>query len=364
MARSTFQFLLGGKPADEVINTIMGPLEVEENADLPGSIQVTVPLDVTAKGDLTFVGDSTFAPFAELAVVVTVEEQPPECIFAGYVLAHKVHLQTGTTASTLQVWGQDASWRMNLEEKVSEWADMTDAAVANKLFDDYGIKPALENLQDESPSHPETAHTLIQRATDIQFLRNLARRNGKLCRVAAGSSPSDLVGYFAKPLLESRPTVTLKLNDPTTWNVDALDIEWDIMRPSAVNARQALFTDAAAAGVGVTMTDSGLPLLDKRNLAEFAGATMSVQLTAPVDDAGELALRAQALLREAGWFVRCEGECDVARLKVVLRVGQIVQIAGIGALHSGKYYVWSVRHTITPDAHRMKFVLLRNAVGS
>lgn len=90
---------------------------------------------------------------------------------------------------------------------------------------------------------------------------------------------------------------------------------------------------------------------------------MSVRLTAPVDDAGELTLRAQSLLREAGWFVRCEGEADVSRLNAVLRVGQIVQIEGIGTLHSGNYYVWSVRHTISADAHRMKFVLLRNAVG-
>ena len=72
---------------------------------------------------------------------------------------------------------------------------------------------------------------------------------------------------------------------------------------------------------------------------------MTVLLTAPVDDAGELTLRAEALLREAGWFVRCEGEADVARLKAVLRAGTVVQVDGVGALHSGKYLVWSVRHT-------------------
>ena len=35
-------------------------------------------------------------------------------------------------------------------------------------------------------------------------------------------------------------------------------------------------------------------------------------------------MRAQAVLREAGWFVRCEGEADVARLGVVLRAGMMV----------------------------------------
>ena len=36
---------------------------------------------------------------------------------------------------------------------------------------------------------------------------------------------------------------------------------------------------------------------------------------------------------------------------------------GAGSLNSGKYFVWSVRHTIDKDSHRMKFVLVRNAVG-
>jgi hypothetical protein len=46
-----------------------------------------------------------------------------------------------------------------------------------------------------------------------------------------------------------------------------------------------------------------------------------------------------------------------------MRVGQIVELGGAGALHSGKYLVWSVRHTITGDAHRMRLRLVRNAVG-
>jgi hypothetical protein len=82
-----------------------------------------------------------------------------------------------------------------------------------------------------------------------------------------------------------------------------------------------------------------------------------------VDDAGELQQRARALLRESGFFARCTGEVDVAALKAVLRVGTVVQIEGAGSLHSGKYLVWSVRHTITADSHRMGFVLVRNAVG-
>src|SRR5437870_433719 len=181
---STYQLILNGTPADDTLFTSLTSVEVEENADLPGAIQLNLPVSRSADGDLQYVNDSRFQPLASLAVVVTADGQSPQCIFDGYVLSHKLHLETGTTASTLQVWGQDASWLMNLEEKVREWVDVTDADVANDIFDEYGVTAADDNSDDDSPSHTESGHSLMQRASDIQFLRSLARRNGKLCRIA------------------------------------------------------------------------------------------------------------------------------------------------------------------------------------
>lgn len=361
---STFQLLLNGTPADSNLITALSSLEVEENADLPGAIQLHLPVTRTASGDLQYINDSSFQPLANLAVVATAQGQSPQCIFDGYILSHKLHLETGITASTLQVWGQDASWLMNLGEKVKEWVNLTDADVANTIFKDYGITPASDNANDDSPSHTEDGHSLMQRASDIQFLRSLARRNGKLCRVVCADQPGQRTGYFVKPKLNGDPALTLALNEPQTWTVGSLDINWDVARPTAVKASQALFNDSNENGASADTSDSGLAKLGTRGLADFAGQPMTVVLTAPVDDAGELTLRTQSLLREAGWFLRCEGEADVARLNIVIRVGMVIQLNGIGAVHSGKYYVWSVRHTITADSHMMKFVLVRNAVGS
>jgi phage protein D len=287
----------------------------------------------------------------------------PQCIFDGFVLSHKIHLETGTTNSTLAVWCQDMTWLMNLTEMTREWVDVTDAAVADSIFHDWGIKPSPDNAADDSPSHTEAGHSLMQRGSDIQFLRALARRNGKVCRVACADQPGKRTGFFAKPSLDGEPVATLALNDPEAWTIAALDLDWDVTRPTAVVARQALFTDAAAAGVAADTSDSGLALLGDRSAADFSGLPMSVLLAAPVDDAGELALRARSLLREAGWFVRCEAEADVARLGVVPRAGAVVRVEGIGTLHSGKYLVWSVRHVITSVSHRLRLVLVRNAVG-
>jgi hypothetical protein len=131
-----------------------------------------------------------------------------------------------------------------------------------------------------------------------------------------------------------------------------------------VTARSELFSDADSDGAIGDTSDSGLAALGDRTLAAFTGQPMTVLLAASVDSAGELTLRAQGVLREAGWFVRCEGEADVERLGAVLRAGMLVNLVGVGALHSGTWIVWTVRHKLTLDKHTMNFTLLRNAIDN
>jgi phage protein D len=253
---------------------------------------------------------------------------------------------------------------MNTTEKTREWADVTDGTAANTIFGEYGFTPDPTNLDDDSPTHASSDATLMQRASDAAFLRTQARRNGKLFRVFCRDSPGQRTGFFAKPNLDAEPVATLILNDAAAANIDSVDVTWDVMRPSAVIARQALFTDSDPDGAGDTTSDDSLNSLASRGLSAFAGNTVTALLTTTAADAATLTERATSLLRESGWFVRCEGTTEAARLGAILRVGTIVELSAAGALHSGNYLVWSVRHHITAEKHEMNFTLVRNAVGA
>ena len=356
-----YRIAFDGEDVNDEFLAGAGSLQVEENLEMPSAFQLRVPVTRSESGDVTGTGEGRFAPFASVAVVVTPEDGGPQCIFDGVVLSQRLHLEPGANDSTLEVWGEDSSWQMNLEQKVKEWSDVTDADVAASIFGDYNIAPASGNSADASPSHTESKHTLMQRATDIQFLRMLAKRGGKLCWVAAEEAPGVLTGHFEKPSLDGAPSATLVLG--TNGNVTALDFEWEVNRPTVVRARTPVFDSAEEDGVGGETSDSGLRLLADRGLADFSGKTMTVMLATLVDDAGELTARSEALLREAGWFVRCRGETELSRLGAVLRPGTVVRVDAAGSLNSGKYFVWSVRHLIDVTAHRMHFELVRNAVG-
>jgi hypothetical protein len=358
----TYQLAVGRRPVSDGFYTAVQSLEVEENADAPDALLLRLPVTRTQAGDLRYVGDPTFAPGTPISLVATPLGQSAQCVFDGYALAWKLHLDRATTASTLEVWAQDASWLMNIDEKVLEWSGQTDGQVANAIFESYGFAVAKANTADDSPAHQQADHTLLQRDTDLRFLRGLARRSGKILRVTCTATPGIRTGVFVTPQISAAPAATISLVDPAAWDVDTLDFAWDVMRPTEVQTSQISFDDSSGGGVPGDTDSSGLAPMDALDLASYSGHNGTALLTAAADPP-ELPQRATGLLREAGWLVRCEGTVDAERIGTLLRVGTVVTIEGAGTLHSGNWFVWSVRHVITQDAYRMRFTFVRNAMG-
>jgi phage protein D len=353
---------VSGTPADDGLRSALQLIEIEENADGPTTMLIRLPVNRTSDGDLDYVSDGSFDPMTNLSVVLTMEDGSAHCVFDGYVLSWRLHLDRTSSTSTIDVWAQDASWLMGMDETVREWTGMTDGEIANEIFDSYGFMSDDANTNDDSPQHDDDSHTLLQRASDLRFLRGLARRNGKLLRVACTDTPGERTGYFVRPDLTADPSATLTLSQPETWNIDALDFEWDVLRPTDVQAAQVDLASSSSDGVAGNASDSGLAALGERDYATYAGNSSTVLLT-PSADVAELAVRTCATLREAQWFVRCKGETTADDLGAILRVGTIVSLEGAGSLHSGNWLVWSVVHRITTDRIGLVFTLVRNSVG-
>jgi Phage tail baseplate hub (GPD) len=354
---------VGGTPSCDDLHGALQLIEVEENADRPDTALLRLPVSRTSSGDLLHVGDGSFDPGSNLTLTATPSGGAAQCIFDGYVLAWRLHLDRTGSASTIDVWAQDASWLMGLDDNVREWSGLTDGEVANQIFSAYGFTPADGNTDDDSPQHDPDAHTLFQRTTDLQFLRGLARRNGKLMRVACTDTPGSRIGYFVTPDVGATPAATLSLVDPNAWNVDSLEFEWDVLRPTEVDASQVDLGSSSSDGVAGNATDSGLAALGARDLPTYLGQSSTLVLT-PSADVAELTLRTTAALREAEWFVRCRGETSLDRLGTLLRVGSVVTLEGAGALHSGNWLVWNVVHRIRNDHVGQSFTLVRNAIGA
>lgn len=358
----TAQLCVAGTPVPQAFYNAITSLQVEELSDQPGTLLLRLPVNQSPSGDLEFVGDGTFEPFTPVSFVVVGPDSTPQCLFDGYVLSWRLHLDRTLTSSTIDIWAQDATWLMSTAENVVEWSGLTDGEVANAILSSYGFTPADGNTDDDSAAHTEDGHTLFQRGTDLQFLRGLARRGGKILRVGCTDTPGDRTGYFVAPSVDASPTTTLSMVDPTAWNVDTLDFAWDALRPTQVVGGQVDMSQSPGQPVSITADSSGLDPMDARDYATYLGQTTAMVLTAAAD-VDDLNQRATAVLADSGFFVKCTGQTTADRLQSILRVGDVVTVEGVGSIHSGNWLVWEVRSELTTEAFTMKFTLVRNAMG-
>lgn len=327
-------------------------VEIEEKMGETTTYRLHYPVDVR-EGDLPLLVDSRLDAGSDLAVLVPVEDRV-ECLVKGPVHGQRIRLKHGGAGSTLEVRGSDTTVAMDRESRSAVWADLTDSDAVTRILGNYGYTP---NVEATRAGHFESGHTLVQRATDLAFVRRLARRNGYLFWVTCDAEGNE-TAHFQRPPLAAEPAaeLTIHLASPT---IRALEIEWDVERPTSVEALQLDLTTKEDLDGSADRTPQDL--LGDVGLADVTGNLRSLHLTAPADDAGDLGARAEGALVEADWFLHATCGTNLETLGRLVRAHTVVEVRGAGSRHSGRYFVAAVRHAIDEESHRMEIELVRNA---
>jgi phage protein D len=164
-------------------------LEVELDTELASLFRLRLALVPRSDGTWTYLDDErlrTWKPFSIKAGF----EGDLEDLMSGYITHVRPAFETDRSACTLEIWGMDGSVLMDREEKLKDWPNETDSSIAGQIFDLYGFSADVEGT---GVVHDAAISTIIQRETDMQFLKRLARRNGFECYVEGEK------GYFRKP---------------------------------------------------------------------------------------------------------------------------------------------------------------------
>jgi hypothetical protein len=326
-------------------------VEVYERLGEATTYRLRYDTDISA-GDLPLLVDSRLDPGTLLSVLVPVGSTA-HCLVKGPVHGQQIRLQHGGAGSWVEVLGSDTTVAMDRETRTTIWADVTDGDAVSTILANYGYTP---DVQSTSASHPETKHTLVQRDSDLRFVRRLARRNGFLFWVTCDSLGVE-TAHFTRPPLDGQAEAELVINLDSP-SLQAVDLTWDVERPTSVvgtqldlNTKENLDGDVAA---------TPQTILGDSSLADITGDTRSVHLSAPVDDAGDLQTRGEGILIESDWFIRATCQTTLQTLGKLVRAHTVVELKGAGSRHSGKYLVAAVRHTIDAATHTMDLTLVRN----
>ena len=334
---------------------------------LVSGVEITVGRSEAATGSLTIddqrkedgqwmAADSGLFARCEPIVVSADFQTHVDEIFRGYITAlNPTQPQNGGEAK-LTVEVQDDSAALNREQMRRVWGDdapITDLAILIEL-----ISPLPLSI-DPNSNDGQSARSLSQDATPIQFLRERAQANGYELIFAQGQV------YFGPLQLEGDPQATIMVYAGSATNCLNWAIADDAQKPDAVGFELAPRDEGVDPVVESVTPD--LPLLGTTEAsAEGAGlGTPSIWRISKEGDEPEEATRAraQALANENSFKIRATGELDGSLYGHVLHAGALVRVDGTGERYGGLYYVDKVTHTFTPDGYRQQFELIRNATG-
>jgi phage protein D len=342
---------VGGAPDDVAASALSA--EVSERMGQPTSYRLEYSLD-SAQGDFPLLKESKLDAGSEISIIVPAAGRS-ECLVKGPVYGQQIRMEQGGAGSTLSVLGADSLVKLDREDKVAAWSDLTDSSAVTSILSQNNFVPDVDTTQ---AAHVELKHTLIQRETDLAFIRRLARRNGNLFWLTCDETGVE-TAHFKRPVLSGQGDCELVINltDPRS-NVTSLEISWDVERPVTAQAAEVDLSDKS--DITSSVQRSPLTALGGSALADIASGTRAAHVQAPVDDSGDLQSRAEAALIEASFFVRATGSTTLAALGKVLRSHRLVNLRGAGSRHSGLWFCSAVRHTIDLSEHRMEFELIRN----
>jgi phage protein D len=354
MAEIAATIMIDKQPAPDLLGASL-ELEVDTHFRLAGSFRLKLATHRESDGSWVFLDDDRVKLWRLVEISASINDDE-KLLISGYITQISMHLDPAQGNSYVEIMGMDATCLMSLEDKIKEWPNKADSDIAREIFTSYNLTPQVDET---GVVHDETAATIIQRGTDIQFLKRLARRNGFECSVKGGT------GFFRKPVLSAQSQPVLAAHFGAQTNLGFIEARVNALRPVRVDMYQ---IDPIGKQLQAASAESGQQKQLGRDAALSFAAPKGVKSKMFVKQ--EVAVNQQemqnlcrALFDEAEWFAQATGEIDSAMYGSILETMQPVPVKGAGEMFSGVYYVTSVKHMFGLKGYTQQFTARRNALA-
>lgn len=358
----------GEDAADDIYEHIIR-LEINEDIQKASSFVFRITIALQEDGEWSYLDDERFDLFKKTTISLGFEEDQATPYFEGYITHIAPHFDPEEELCYLEVRGMDPTCLMNLEERVVTWADQSHSDIASAIFDQYGIAPDVES----SPIiHTESGNLLVQRTTDIRFLKQLATQNGFDCYMAVDDS-GEMKGYFKSYALDVSPLPALAVHFEGETNVQFVDLEASGNQPLSVAGWYLSLEDKSLETIEQTsysqtaIGNEDLPSLVQSNLDSLTSPTEAAARVYTDNfialDQTELEQYARNRLDRSSWFIKAKASINSESYQNIIHVRHIIPIKGLGTRYSGNYLISSVKTIIAQGNFEQHLELIRNAWG-
>ena len=359
MPAISYSLLINEAPASTDLLAAIQQIEVEDHADMADMLRMRISISANDRCTAwTVIDDDLFPRLGKIKVLVTVGSALAEPLIEAYIIETNANFQNQPGQSVLNVVAMDATVLLNLQQAVKSWADMSDSDIAEDIFRAHNFQPVVEATD---VTRQDVDQSTTQRGTDLQFLRQLATRNGYEVYVEANPLTGIIEGHFHPPLLDQPDQGILSVNFRDETNVNSFTARFDMLRPTTA---QVTGVDTGDLSDQQAQSDS----TSERELGNQSALSPDRQrrvlLThTGLSKAGELQTYAQSVVDRSSLAITAEGELNTVAYGKVLRAKRPVKVRGAGTQFNGTYYVQRVLHTLTGDGYTQHFTLERNATG-
>ncbi len=362
--RLHFTLLIGpvvAVPAPPPVVEAFTGAQVTVTAGQRSGFQLTFALSRRSLLSTTLIPAGYFDPGIRVILVVTVNGVPTP-IIDGLVTRQEVGVSDQIGQSVLTVTGEDVSVAMDLVKiKGIPQPPLPAAgrvALIIAMYSILGLVPVvIPELFPDIPIPTDRIESV--QGTHLEYINNLAKKNGYVFYVEPGPVPGMNIAYWGPEIRVGVPQPALNVDFDSRSNVTSLNFSYDgLQRATYIATIQERLSKAPI--------PVPLPPIDplRPPLAIKPAPTLRVEMlddTAKMTPVEALA-NAVARASESADAVTGQGQLDVLRYGHVLRARGLVGVRGAGPAYDGLYYVKSVTHSIKRGEYTQSFTLSRNGL--
>ena len=358
----------GEDAADDIYENIIR-LEVNEDIKKAASFMFRISIALQQDGEWSYLDDERFDLFKKVGIAFGFGQTDATPYFEGYIIHLAPHFDPAEELCYLEVRGMDATCLMNLEEKIETWADTSHSDIAGQLFGHYGITPEVAST---ATVHAETDNILVQKQTDIRFLKELAERDGYECYVGM-TDDGQVKGFFKPYSLDTSPRPPLAVHFEGQTNLQSMDIQVAGNQPLSNSGWHLDLADKQIEEQ--PKDDYTVNLLGQDSLSSLTRSKVEA-LCSPKEAAGrvyqadrtnldgtELEQGLQGRLDRDSWFIKARTTVSSEAYGHLIHARNLVPVKGLGTRYSGNYLVAAVTCVLADGHFEQQIELIRNAWG-
>jgi hypothetical protein len=352
-----FRMFFNNKPATREQLDSVEEIIVEQEVDMAWEARIKIPVCVDEKGNWTGVDKDFMSPFSQTRVEIKIDKNPFVGLIDGPIVEIDNPMDSTPGKSFITLVVQDDSTYLNREESIKLFENKSDHEIARQIFQDTEHIASTDIEETPAPAG-DIPPVEIQRGTQMQILRKLAKRQGMHAYVLPGDSPGKSIGCFKSfpSRTDGLPSLVLLGSNR---NLENFTPKNDAQSPSTFKASTVNIIDKKI--ITKTSRFSDIDLLGEEPGFEDKSKTSSHFLSHyqcnPVDL--ERAVAAEAY--NSSFSFEATGRVlDLSYCGVLLPY-RVVTIEGVNNRLRGNYLISRVTHILTRSTYSQSFTVMRNA---